>query len=68
MNQTALSILLAAGFLQAQSAIASEPSAKKIMSHTPRVAIVEAGFGGLGLAEQLDHVIKADLPNHKENI
>ena len=26
------------------------------MSHTPHVAIVGAGFGGLGVAEQLDHV------------
>jgi NADH dehydrogenase len=29
---------------------------KKIMSNTRHVAIVGAGFGGLGVAEQLDHV------------
>ncbi len=33
------------------------------MSHTPHVAIVGAGFDGLGVAEQLDYVMKANLLN-----
>jgi hypothetical protein len=38
------------------------------MSNIRGVSIVGAGFGGLGVAEQLAHVIITNLLNHKENI
>jgi NADH dehydrogenase FAD-containing subunit len=38
------------------------------MSNVRGVSIVGAGFGGLGVADQLAHVIITNLLNHKENI